>query len=71
MHSPPYRDRGLAELDAKSPRLVKKANGFDIDILECRRACPRSHLGRFGWADDEDDVYRWWEGTRWPGDYSR
>jgi len=68
--SPPYRALSLAELDAKDPRLVRKANGFDIDILECHRACPRSHLGVFGWADDEDASQRWWDGTRWPGDYS-
>jgi len=43
LRSPPYRDLGLAELDAKDPRLVRKANGFDVDILECHRACPRSH----------------------------
>jgi hypothetical protein len=68
--SPPYRDHVLAELDAKDPRLVARANGFDIDILECSHACPRSHLGRFGWDDQEDESHRWWDGTRWPGNYT-
>ena len=67
--SPPYRQRTLAEVDATDPSLIAKAGSFDIDILECDRACPHSSLGRFGWETDEHVSRRWWEGFRWPGDY--
>ena len=63
--SPPYRDLAHAQRDAKDPRFVAKVGTFDVNILDCRRACPRSSLGRFGWPDEKPEPYRWWDGRGW------
>jgi len=63
--SPPYRDRSFAELDARDPRFVAKVGTFDVNIVECHRACPRSTLGRFGWEGEQAEPYHWWDGRRW------
>ena len=63
--SPPYRDRTFAESDARDPRLVAKVGTFQVDILECRRACPHSSLGRFGWEGEQAEPYHWWDGRGW------
>jgi hypothetical protein len=65
LSSPPYRDRELAERDAKDPRLLALVNGFDVDVLDCSRACPRSGFGHFGWDDEQREPHRWWDGMRW------
>lgn len=64
--SPPYRQHGLAEQDARDPRLLAKIpKGFDVQVLECSRACPRSSLGHFGWEAEEAISLRWWDATSW------
>ena len=64
--SPPYRQRGLAEQDARDPRLLTKVpTGFDVQVLECSRTCPRSALGHFGWKDEETGSFRWWDAMSW------
>jgi hypothetical protein len=64
--SPPYRQRGLAEQDARDSRLLAKVpKGFDIQTLECTRICPRSGLGHFGWDGEEAGTFRWWDATSW------
>ena len=60
--SPPYGDKSLAERDAHDPDLVARVRNLNVDVLECRRACPRSGLGDFGWEDgDNATAYRWWQ----------
>ena len=63
--SPPYRNRTFADQDARDPRFIADKGALDVNILECRRACPRSSLGRFGWEDEQPEPYHWWD--RWPG----
>ncbi len=59
--SPPYRNTTLAERDAHDPDLVARVRNLNVDVLECRRACPHSGLGDFGWEDgDNATAYRWW-----------
>jgi len=65
MSSPPYRDKISAEQDSRDPRLVAKVGTFDVNVLECHRACPRSSLGRFGWEDDQPEPHHWWDGRGW------
>ena len=66
VYSPPYRQHALAEEDARDPRLLAKVpKGFDIQVLECARICPRSGLGHFGWEDEEAGSFRWWDATSW------
>ena len=60
--SPPYGDKSLAERDAHDPDLVARVRNLNVDVLEYRRACPRSGLGDFGWEDgDNATAYRWWQ----------
>jgi hypothetical protein len=60
--SPPYRDQDLAERDAHDPQLLARVTKLNLDVLECRRECPRSSLGQFGWETDEaGGTYRWWD----------
>jgi hypothetical protein len=64
--SPPYRQQALAEEDARDPRLLAKVpKGFNVEVVECRRTCPRSALGHFGWEDEEIGSFRWWDATSW------
>jgi hypothetical protein len=64
--SPPYRRLELAGHDAVDPRLLAKVpKSFDIQILECKRTCPRSALGHYGWEDEETSVFPWWDATSW------
>ena len=64
--SPPYRRRDLAEQDARDPRLLAKVpKSFHIQALGCRRTCPRSALGHFGWEGEEAGSFRWWDATSW------
>jgi hypothetical protein len=64
--SPPYRERDLADQEAHDPRLLAKVpKSFSVEVLECRRACPRSALGRFGWNHDDTEAVRWWDLTSW------
>jgi hypothetical protein len=58
--SPPYRDRIHAEQDVSDPGFVAKFSVYDVRVLECRRVCPHSSLGRFGWPDEQPVPYRWW-----------
>jgi len=59
--SPPYRDKTLAQADAEDPSLVAKVPGYQIDVVECERQCPRSSRGIFGWGDETLDYGRWWD----------
>ena len=63
--SPPYRQRTLAEHDASDPLLLAKVGTFDVNVLACRRACPHSALGHFGWEDEQAEPYRWWDSHSW------
>ena len=64
--SPPYREKALAEEDAADSRLVGKVSpGYQIEILDCARACPRSSLGHFGWEDEQPEPFHWWDLQRW------
>ena len=59
--SPPYRDRKLAEVDAADSSLIEKVPGYQIDVVECDRRCPRSSRGIFGWGDETLEHGRWWD----------
>ena len=64
--SPPYREQGLADHEAHDPRLLARVpKSFSVGVLECRRACPRSALGHFGWNDEDTEATRWWDLTSW------
>ena len=64
--SPPYKHHALAERDAGDPQLLEKVSrGYQIDVLDCRRACPRSSLGSFGWGGEQADPFHWWDVYRW------
>jgi hypothetical protein len=65
--SPPYRHKTLAEQDANE-HVRPRVGTFDVNVLECNRACPHSSLGSFGWeVQEEETTYRWWNtfGRRW------
>src|SRR6266568_2765991 len=51
--SPPYRDRTLAESDAHGSDLLERVGSFNVDVVACDRACPRSGLGVFGYEDED------------------
>jgi hypothetical protein len=53
---------GGAGRNAVLAEFRERVGGFEIAILQCRRECPRSSLGRFGWDTDEGEMeYRWWD----------
>ena len=64
--SPPYRQRNLAERDAQDPSLLAQAGSFNVDVVACDTACPRSGLGGFGYSDEDTGARPWWkQGGRW------
>jgi len=58
--SPPYRDRTLAESDAHGSDLLERVGSFNVDVVACDRACPRSGLGVFGYEDEDHAAPPWW-----------
>jgi len=61
LSSPPYRERNLAERDANDPSLLARTGSFNVDVVACDRACPRSGLGEFGYSNEEHGVRPWWK----------